>query len=62
MSDLNRGKFTVRLAGFGLLALFAVSAGAVYSQAVAPTNSLPNPYAGAPLGKKLPEGRNGVKK
>ena len=57
MSYLNESKITVRLARFGLLALFAVSAGAVYSQAVAPTNSLPNPYAGAPFGK-LPEGRN----
>jgi sugar lactone lactonase YvrE len=56
MSDLNGGKITVRLARFGLLALFAASAGAVYSQAVAPTNSLPNPYVGAPFGK-LPEGR-----
>src|SRR5258705_688330 len=57
MSDLNGGKITLRRARFGLLALFAVSAGAVYSQAVAPTNSLSNPYAGAPFGK-LPEGRN----
>jgi DNA-binding beta-propeller fold protein YncE len=57
MSDLNGGKITVRLARFGLLALFAVSAGAVYSQAVAPTNSLPNPYAAASFGK-LPDGRS----
>jgi len=54
MSDLNGGKITLRRARFGLLALFAVSAGAVYSQAVAPPNSLSNPYAGAPFGK-LPE-------
>jgi sugar lactone lactonase YvrE len=53
MSDLNGGKITFRIA---LVALFAVSAGAVYSQAVAPTNSLPNPYNGAPFGK-LPDGR-----
>jgi len=32
MSDLNGGKITVRLARFGLLALFAVSAGAVASR------------------------------
>src|SRR6266851_7567000 len=57
MSDLNGRKITVRLARFGLLALFVASAGVVYSQAIAPTNSLPNPYAGAPFGK-LPEGRN----
>src|SRR5580700_12264584 len=53
MSDVNGGKLSFGLAA---LALFAVSAGAVYSQAVAPTNSLPNPYVGAPFGK-LPEGR-----
>jgi hypothetical protein len=57
MSDLKGGKFTIRLARFGALAVFALAAGAVYSQAVAPTNSLLNPYAGAPFGK-LPEGRN----
>src|SRR5229473_1122064 len=57
MSDLKGGKFTIRLARFGALAVFALAAGAVYSQAVEPTNSLPNPYAGAPFGK-LPEGRN----
>lgn len=54
MLDLNRGKLSLGLAA---LALFAASAGAVYSQAVAPTNSLPNPYTGAQFGK-LPEGRN----
>ncbi len=54
MPDLNTGKTTFRLA---LVALFAVSAGAVYSQVVAPTNSLPNPYVGAPFGK-LPAGRS----
>src|SRR5260370_53310 len=57
MSDLNGGRITVRLARFGALAVFALAAGAVYSEAVAPTNSLPNPYAGAPS-EKLPEGRN----
>jgi hypothetical protein len=45
MSDLKGGKFTIRLARFGALAVFALAAGAVYPQAVAPTNSLPNPYA-----------------
>jgi DNA-binding beta-propeller fold protein YncE len=53
MSDLSGGKITFRLA---LAALFAVAAGAVYSQAVAPTNSLPNLYVGTPFGK-MPEGR-----
>jgi hypothetical protein len=57
MSDLRGGEITVRLVRFGVLALFAVAAGAVYSQAVTPTNSLPDPYIGSPFGK-LPEGRN----
>jgi sugar lactone lactonase YvrE len=39
-----------------MLALFVLSAGAVWLQSVAPTNSLPNPYRGMPFGK-LPEGR-----
>ncbi len=57
MSDLNESKITVRLARLGLLALFVVSAGAVYSQAVAPTNSLPNPYRSIENWAKMPEGR-----
>jgi sugar lactone lactonase YvrE len=56
MSVVTGGKIVVRLARFSVLAGFVVAAGAVYSQAVAPTNSLPNPYAGAPFGK-MPEGR-----
>ena len=43
----------VRLA---MLALFVLSAGAVSSQGIAPTNSLQNPYRGMPFGK-LPDGR-----
>ena len=39
MFDLKRGKIAVHLMRFGVLAAFAVAAGAVYSQAVAPTNS-----------------------
>jgi hypothetical protein len=38
------------------VAVFALAAGAVYSETVAPINSLPNPYVGAPFGK-LPQGR-----
>src|SRR3984893_9862536 len=41
---------------FALLALSVMAAGTVYSQTSAPTNSLPNPYVGAPFGK-LPAGR-----
>jgi sugar lactone lactonase YvrE len=39
-----------------VLACIALSAGAVWSQTVAPTNALPNPYVAAPFGK-LPNGR-----
>jgi hypothetical protein len=38
-----------------MLVLF-LSGGAVWSQSIAPTNSLPNPYRGTPFGK-LPDGR-----
>src|SRR5450631_1846976 len=51
---MNPARSTLR---FAVVAILAVAAGAVYSQAVAPTNSLPNPYRSAPFGK-LPEGRN----
>jgi DNA-binding beta-propeller fold protein YncE len=56
MPDIFAGKTAIRLARFGALAGAVMAAGAVWSQAVAPTNSLPNPYIGAPFGK-LPEGR-----
>jgi len=42
---------------FAAVALFAISAGAVYSQTTAPTNSLPNPYRSAENWAKLPQGR-----
>src|ERR1700748_317096 len=51
---MNRARSTLR---FAVAATLAMAAGAVYSQAVAPTNSLPNPYSGAQFGK-LPEGRS----
>ena len=53
MCNPQSKSLSLRLA---VLALFAASAGAVYSQAAAPTNSLPDPYVGAPFGK-LPDGR-----
>jgi sugar lactone lactonase YvrE len=56
MSNISRGKTAVHAARFGVLTAFVLAAGAVWSQAVAPTNVLPNPYAGAPFGK-MPEGR-----
>jgi sugar lactone lactonase YvrE len=57
MSDLTGREITVCLVRFVVLAVFVVAAGAVYSQAVTPTNSLPDPYIGSPFGK-LPEARN----
>ena len=57
MSDRIAAKATLQFVRFGLVALFAATASAVYSQAVTPTNSLPNPYVGAPFGK-LPAGRS----
>ena len=53
MSNPQSKSLSLRLA---VLALLAASAGAVYSQTVAPTNSLPDPYAGTQFGK-LPDGR-----
>jgi len=53
MSKANRKTASLR---FAALAIFAMSAGAVYSQAVAPTNTLPDPYTAQPFGK-LPDGR-----
>jgi DNA-binding beta-propeller fold protein YncE len=52
MSD-RKGVNPLRLA---MLALFILSAGAVWSQTVVPTNSLPDPCRGMPFGK-LPDGR-----
>jgi hypothetical protein len=42
---------------FAAVALFTISAGAVYSEATAPTNSLPNPYRSVENWAKMPEGR-----
>jgi DNA-binding beta-propeller fold protein YncE len=53
MPEANRGNASLRLA---VLALFAITAGAVYSEGTGPTNSLPNPYISKPFGK-LPAGR-----
>jgi DNA-binding beta-propeller fold protein YncE len=53
MTKVHVTRSTLRLA---IIALSAVAAGAVYSQTVAPTNNLPDPYHGAPFGM-MPEGR-----
>jgi hypothetical protein len=42
--------------GLAVVALLAVTAGAVYSQTATPTNSLTDPYVAMPFGK-LPDGR-----
>jgi streptogramin lyase len=42
---------------FAAVALFAVSAGGVYSQTIAPTNSLPNPYRSVENWARMPQGR-----
>jgi sugar lactone lactonase YvrE len=55
MSD-TRVKIAANLVRFGVLAACVAAATAVWSEAVAPINSLPNPYIGAPFGN-MPVGR-----
>jgi streptogramin lyase len=42
---------------FAAIALFTISAGVVYSQTTAPTNSLPDPYRSVENWAKMPQGR-----
>jgi hypothetical protein len=42
---------------FAAVALFAISAGVVYSQTITPTNSLPDPYRSVENWAKMPQGR-----
>ena len=42
---------------FAAIALFTISAGVVYSQTSAPTNSLPDPYRSVENWAKMPQGR-----
>jgi DNA-binding beta-propeller fold protein YncE len=44
--------------GFAVVAMLAVAAGAVYSQAEEPINSLPNPYRSVTDWAKMPAGRS----
>jgi len=53
MSSPRSERLSLHLAA---IALLAISAGAVYSQTVTPTNSLTDPYVAMPFGK-LPDGR-----
>jgi DNA-binding beta-propeller fold protein YncE len=48
---------TTQALRFAALALLAVAAEAAYSQAIAPTNSLPNPYRSIEGWAKMPAGR-----
>jgi sugar lactone lactonase YvrE len=48
---------TIQSLRFATVVLFAISAGAVYSQTAAPTNSLPNPYRSVENSAKMPQGR-----
>src|SRR5579863_8436868 len=54
MSNAHATRQSLRVAVFALL---AISAGAVYSETVAPTNSLPNPYRSVESWAKMPAGR-----
>jgi DNA-binding beta-propeller fold protein YncE len=55
MSDTTV-KIAANLARLGVLAACLAAVTAVWSEAVAPINSLQNPYTGTPFGK-MPEGR-----
>ncbi len=54
MSNTHARRRSLGLAAFALL---AISAGAVYSQTAAPTNSSPNPYRSIENAAKMPPGR-----
>jgi streptogramin lyase len=54
MSNTHANRRSLGLAAFAML---AISAGAVYSQTAAPTNSSPNPYRSIENAAKMPPGR-----
>ena len=54
---MSNSHATIQSLRVAAIALFAISAGAVYSQTAAPTNSLPNPYRSVENWAKMPEGR-----
>jgi hypothetical protein len=54
---MSNSRATTQSLRFAAVALFAISAGAVYSQTAAPTNSLPNPYRSVENWAKMPQGR-----
>jgi sugar lactone lactonase YvrE len=55
--DAVMSKTTGQALRFAAFALLAISAGTVYSQTVAPTNSLPDPYRSVESWAKMPQGR-----
>src|SRR5215468_5392247 len=56
-ADMSNSRATTQSLRFAAVALFTISAGAVYSEDVAPTNSLPNPYRSIESWAKMPQGR-----
>jgi streptogramin lyase len=57
MSKSHTTTVSLQSLRFAAVALFAISAGAVYSQTTAPTNSLPDPYRSVENWAKMPQGR-----
>ena len=55
---MSNAPTTTQALRFAAFALLAIAAGAAYSQTVAPTNSLPNPYRSIENWAKMPEGRS----
>src|SRR5262249_3635171 len=56
-ADMSNSRATTQSLRFAAVALFTISAGAVYSQIAAPTNSLPDPYRSVENWAKMPQGR-----
>jgi len=56
-ADMSNSRATTQSLRFAAVALFAISAGAVYAQIAAPTNSLPDPYRSVENWAKMPQGR-----
>jgi streptogramin lyase len=57
MSKSHATTLSLQSLRFAAVALFAISAGVVYSQTITPTNSLPDPYRSVENWAKMPQGR-----
>jgi streptogramin lyase len=57
MSKSRATTLSLQSLRFAAVALFAISAGVVYSQTITPTNSLPDPYRSVENWAKMPQGR-----